>query len=112
MRKNPTRSEARLWKFLSKQMLSWGVTFIPQGVLLARYIGDFVCYELGLVIEVDGSIHKLDHIRRKDEFRTNDLMNHGYTVIRFTNTVVNQYPKLVCNSIKKEVNRIKSSIIE
>lgn len=108
MRKNLTKAEAKLWKYLQKYMVRWEVTFIPQGILLNRYIGDFVCYELGLVVEVDGSIHKLPHVKINDLDRTKTLIEHGFTVVRFTNTVVFRYPDNVCNNIRLHIIDLKN----
>ena len=93
MRKNMTRSERVLWESLRRRMSRWGLEFIPQGILLNKYIGDFVCEEVKLVVEVDGSIHQLPHIKAKDRARTKMLELEGYTVIRFSNycVLVNTY---------------------
>ena len=47
------------------------------------YYADFLCRELGLIIEIDGYSHETQ--QGKDAGRTRDLIDHGYKVIRFTN---------------------------
>ena len=47
------------------------------------YYADFLCRELGLIIEIDGSSHETQPT--EDARRTRDLVEHGYKVVRFTN---------------------------
>ena len=53
-----------------------------------RYIADFMCKELMLIIEVDGSIHRLEEVMKNDEERQKVLEEAGFTVLRFTNEEV------------------------
>ena len=64
-----------------------GFQFRRQRPVL-NYIADFMCKELMLVIEVDGSIHGLEDIRKKDAIRQKALEDAGFTVLRFTNDEV------------------------
>lgn len=41
-----------------------------------------------LIIEVDGSIHNLEEVIRKDKERQQALEEAGFTVLRFTNEEV------------------------
>ena len=52
------------------------------------YIADFMCKELMLIIEVDGSIHLLEEVMKNDEIRQKALEAAGFTVLRFTNDEV------------------------
>ncbi len=55
LRKNQTESEKFLWEILkNKQML--GLRFKRQHPI-DKFIADFYCHSLKLVIEVDGKIH-------------------------------------------------------
>lgn len=83
-----TPAEVHLWYHLQKAMLKWGVEFESQAIVGARFIGDFVCYKSQLIVEVDGSIHKLRRVRAKDRYRTVTLEALGYTIIRFENQQV------------------------
>jgi len=51
--------------------------------LLGRYIVDFVCHGLKLIIEVDGGQHRKQ--RARDRARTRFLEGEGYRVLRFWN---------------------------
>ena len=81
LRNNCTKSEAILWKSLKgKQLL--GYNFHRQKPI-DRFIADFYCYELKLVIELDGASHHSAHARRKDRWRTRILEKLGLVVLRF-----------------------------
>lgn len=55
---------------------------------MLNYIADFMCKELMLVIEVDGSIHQRADIAANDIIRENALKQIGFAVIRFDNEEV------------------------
>lgn len=76
----PTPTEQILWQELKAKRL--GYKFRRQHPLHG-YIVDFYCYELMLVIEVDGPIHdqRIEHDKNKDEI----LNKNGYRVMRFKN---------------------------
>jgi len=82
-----TKAEACLWKYVlrASKMKSYG--FRRQRPVL-NYIADFMCKELMLIIEVDGSIHELEDVRKNDEQRQRALEEAGFTVLRFTNEEV------------------------
>lgn len=52
---------------------------------ISKYIVDFYCHKLKLVIEVDGSIHSSEENRKLDEIRQKNLEKLGLIVFRFTN---------------------------
>lgn len=56
LRKEMTKAEACLWKYVLKGKKLRGYPFRRQRPVL-NYITDFMCMELMLVIEVDGIIH-------------------------------------------------------
>lgn len=97
LRKEMTKAEACLWKYVLRAGKMKGFQFRRQRPIL-RYIADFMCKELMLVIEVDGSIHQLEEIIKYDIERQRVLEEAGFTVLRFTNkevleniTAVNNY---------------------
>ena len=87
LRKEMTKAEACLWKYVLRAGKMKGYGFRRQRPVL-NYIADFMCKELMLVIEVDGSIHELEEIRKNDEQRQKALEEAGFTVLRFTNNEV------------------------
>lgn len=79
----PTPSEARLWEALSAGRLA--VQFRRQ-VVIGRYIVDFACTEVRLVVEVDGGYHR--QRRRADARRDEALRRVGWRVVRVTSEEV------------------------
>jgi very-short-patch-repair endonuclease len=92
LRTNATPAERKLWyEFLSG---------LPQKFSrqkpLGRYVADFYCSRLRLVIEVDGDSHFTEGAERYDGLRTADLQARGLRVLRFTNAEVMQDFEAVC----------------
>jgi very-short-patch-repair endonuclease len=83
LRKNSTRAEQKLWRYLRSRSLG-GFKFIRQETI-GPYIADFVCREKRLVIEVDGGQHTAS---RRDAVRDRWLAAHRYRVLRFWNNEV------------------------
>lgn len=86
-RKNMTKAEACLWKFVlgGKQMM--GYQFRRQRPVL-NYIADFMCKELNLLIEVDGITHHWEEVAEKDLIREENLKSIGFHILRFTDDEV------------------------
>ena len=82
LRKDPTEAEKLLWQKIRNQQL--GFKFKRQSPLY-RYVADFLCAELLLVVEVDGGQHNESS---SDEIRTAFLQSKGYEVVRFWNNDV------------------------
>ena len=93
LRKNMTTPEQHLWEALRKRQLD-GYRFRRQ-TPLGRYIADFVCLEVRLVIELDGNHHhdqqgydrERDHWMQAQQFQVlrfwnHDILNHQETVLQ------------------------------
>ena len=97
-RNNTTEAEKIMWnKILSRDKT--GYRFLRQKPI-DRFIFDFYCPKLLLVIEIDGG----SHIKKKgtDELRDKFLKQIGITTIRFTNDeVVNNIEQ-----VKKKINEL------
>ena len=52
---------------------------------VGRYVVDFACMPLWLVIAIDGGVHNTDEARVHDYHRQQAIEALGWTVIRFTN---------------------------
>ncbi len=102
LRKNSTQTEILLWQKIKKRSL--GVQFHRQ-VPMLDYIVDFYCHEIGLVIELDGSIH--DHRFLEDAKRQGELEAQGVRFLRFTNEEVKDDLFNVLLVIKEKVNELK-----
>lgn len=68
-----------------------------------RYIADFYCSELWLVIEIDWDTHSSDEAKLYDEKRTKDLEELWLKVIRFTNEEVIWNFDWVCGEIERQI---------
>ena len=99
LRKKQTPAEALLWKILRSHKLD-GLKFRRQHPL-SRFIVDFYCHSLLLVVEVDGDIHLLKEVRQYDMKREERLKSLGLTVIRFTNEQVFTEPEVILEAILK-----------
>ena len=83
MRHTATDAEHLMWQLLrAKRFMN--LKFRRQHVI-APYIVDFYCHELGLVIELDGSQHNTDDCRAYDFERTKFLEALGLKVVRYWN---------------------------
>ena len=99
LRKEMTKAEACLWKYVLRAGKMKGFQFRRQRPVL-NYIADFMCKELMLVVEVDGSIHQLEEVMKNDAIRQKTLKEAGFTVLRFTNEEVLKNINAVYNNIE------------
>ncbi|MEN5168114.1 endonuclease domain-containing protein [Brevundimonas pondensis] len=67
---------------------------------ISRYVADFACDHLRLVVEIDGGIHDQDGVVARDHLRQTELEALGWTVLRFTNTQVLSEPELIAAAIR------------
>jgi very-short-patch-repair endonuclease len=96
LRKNQTDAERLLWqKLRNRQLLN--MKFRRQ-FPIEPYIADFVCLELKLIIELDGSQH-FDQIAY-DKERTDFLKERGFEVCRFWNNDIFKNTEGVMESIR------------
>src|SRR5438874_9299996 len=87
LRKEMTKAEACLWKYVLRAGKLKGFQFRRQRPVL-DYIADFMCKELMLVIEIDGLTHEWGETIKKDQIRQKALETAGFTVLRFTDEEV------------------------
>jgi very-short-patch-repair endonuclease len=85
LRKEMTKAEACLWKYVLRAGQMKGYSFRRQRPVL-KYIADFMCKEIQLVIEVDGITH--DTKQAQDRRKTEELEQAGFLVLRFTDEEV------------------------
>jgi len=82
LRNNSTLPEVILWDKILKRKQLRGYAFLRQRPV-GNCIVDFFSKELKLIIELDGEIHKFQ--KSKDKKREEELMQLGFSVIRFDN---------------------------
>ena len=84
LRHSPTHAETVFWRVLRDRKRA-GAKFRRQHPV-GRFILDFYCPELKLVVELDGRQHDDQTVR--DAERTAFLAGEGYHVLRFRNNEV------------------------
>lgn len=106
LRGRMTKAEACLWKYALRAGRMKGYNFNRQRPVL-RYIADFMCKPLNLIIELDGVSHNNAKTRKHDAFRQRELESCGYAVLRFTDCEVLHSLVSVCRAIEREVVRLE-----
>ena len=81
LRNTGTDAERRLWQHL--RLKQWGGCKFRRQVPIAGYIADFLCFEMKLIVELDGGQHAERAVY--DARRTCVLEAEGYTVLRYWN---------------------------
>jgi len=104
MRRQPTNAEAIIWATLRGARMQ-GFKFKRQQPIGA-YIVDFVCFECGLVVEIDGGQHADDV--SADQYRTQWLQSQGFRVLRFWNNEVIERRDDVLESIIRALREYPS----
>jgi very-short-patch-repair endonuclease len=104
LRKEMTKAEACLWKYVLRAKKMKGFQFRRQRPVLV-YIADFMCKELMLVVEVDGSIHQQEEVMKYDVIRQKALEEAGFTVLRFTNEEVLENINAVYNYLEDWIEK-------
>jgi very-short-patch-repair endonuclease len=102
LRKKMTEPEKILWSHLRKRKQN-GLYFRrqhPYGI----YVLDFYCFEVNLVIEIDGMIHL--SCRAYDIERTKYLKSSGLKVIRFNNKDIETPIGWVLENINNYINNL------
>ena len=105
LRREMTEAERCLWYQLRAHRFM-GLKFKRQKPL-GRYIVDFVCLEIGLIIELDGGQHaeQLVYDQRRDCW----LKEQGFTVLRFWNHEVLQQTDAVLERLRLWVKQKQPS---
>ncbi len=102
LRSQPTVAERAFWRLLHPLRTN-GWHFRKQ-VELGPYYVDFACLHAGLVVEVDGFSHDNAVAQQNDELRDRYLQERGFTVLRFSNAQVLEYPESVYTAVMAALN--------
>jgi very-short-patch-repair endonuclease len=105
LRREMTEAERCLWQQLRAHRFM-GLKFKRQKPL-GRYIVDFVCLEIGLVVELDGGQHTEQFAY--DERRGCWLRTQGFDVLRFWNHEVLQQTDAVLEQLRLWVEQKQPS---
>lgn len=101
MRLSPTWGESAMKAILDDTEYEW----LPQ-YIIGRYIVDFFCPRLNLVVEVDGSAHTGNEER--DAKRRDWLLKQELNVFRTTNKALAQIPEAVAADLNDWMWELRS----
>jgi very-short-patch-repair endonuclease len=108
LRQESTPAEEALWERVrDRQILD--LKFRRQ-YPINRYIADFCCPELRLVIEVDGAVHETEAQISHDQNRGEYLQSLGYYVLRFSNEEILLNSRSVLDRITQAARHIRPSL--
>jgi len=107
LRNHSTYGEVLLWMALRAGQLK-GHKFNRQKPL-DKYIVDFYCKKLNLVIEVDGESHYSDEARLKDEKRQIALEKLGLSFLRFDDFDVKNKMEMVLQRIAEFIEKFEGA---
>lgn len=106
MRHTATDAEHLMWQLLrAKRFIN--LKFRRQHVI-ASYIVDFYCHEIGLVIELDGGQHETDDVIEYDAERTKFLEALGLKVVRYWNHEVLNLTDVILEDLWRVCLALKS----
>ena len=103
LRQAATKAEKILWEYLRNRNLD-GLKFRRQHPI-GKFIADFYCHEMKLVVELDGAVHDGKMNVQYDDSRTLELKGSGIKVIRFRNSEVENNISFVLNEIRKAIEK-------
>ena len=106
LRNNTTKSERLLWNKIKNNKL--GYKFRRQHSI-EKYIVDFYCPELRLIIELDGESHKYNNQKNKDYIREEKLINLKFIMVRYENFDVLENLEDVLIDIKNKCDQINKN---
>ena len=98
LRQDDTRAEKKAWIQL-KDRRTLGLKFRRQ-VPIDRYIVDFYCHEILVIIELDGGVHDQPGQVEWDEKRNSRLEELGYRVLHITNENIFNHPDCLFEMIR------------
>ena len=104
LRRDMSVTEKMIWERVSNKQL--GVRIRRQHPIW-KFIADFYCHEVKLVIEIDGGIHLLPENKEYDISRDIILKEFQIEILRFTSDEVIKETSLVIERIKSTIEKLK-----
>lgn len=92
-----------MWRLLRDRRLH-GLKFRRQ-FPIGPFIADFCCYEVRLVIELDGEVHESAQQSARDQERDLYIRARGYTILRFPNRSLLEEPAAIFERILMAARR-------
>lgn len=106
LRRDPTPAEKLFWSQIANRQFL-GFKFVKQHGI-GKYIVDFCCRSLMLVIEIDGDSHFIGDNIKADLERTKYLKSLGYNIIRYNNDDVLSNIDGVFEDLKRKLTSSQS----
>ncbi len=106
LRRDMTSTEKLLWDKLCKKQLGFR---IRRQHPVWKFIADFYCHEVKLVIEIDGGIHLHPENKQYDISRDIILKEFQIEILRFTNDEVRYNLDKVIEKIKSTIEILKQN---
>jgi very-short-patch-repair endonuclease len=100
LRREATKEEIKLWY----EFLRLHPAHFRRQKVIGRYIVDFYCAKVKLVIELDGSQHFEQQNLPKESKREEFLKTKGYKELRFLNSDIWFHFSDVCATIDEALN--------
>ena len=98
MRSEDTRAEKKAWVML-KDRRTLGLKFRRQ-VPIDRYIVDFYCHEIRVIVEIDGGVHDRPGQADWDARKNARLEELGYRILHIPNEIVLKDPETFSEMIQ------------
>ena len=105
LRRDATFPERLLWSRLKNKQA--GHKFRRQESI-GPYIADFFCFEVGLVVEVDGDHHAMKEIAYRDKVRDEYMLDRGLIVLRYSTQQVTESLDGVVLDIMENCKKLKN----
>ena len=105
-RQEATPAEVSLWGILRNRKIA-GLKFRRQQ-WLGRFVADFFCADIKLVVELDGAVHK-NQVDR-DAAREEVLERGQLTILRFKNVEALENPKAVILKIVATAEHLRAKM--
>ena len=99
LRREATPEEAAMWKLLRHRRLH-GLKFRRQ-FPIETFVADFCCYDLRLIVELDGDVHEEPSQAAHDANRDAFLRSLGYGILRIPNHRLFHDPEGVVDELLK-----------
>ncbi len=107
LRNSPTETEDLLWNFLRQGQL--GVMFRRQHPA-SNYVLDFYAHSIKLAVEIDGSIHSLEEVKKNDITRQKSLEENGILFLRFSNQQIKHELEKVISIISQKIKDLSGPV--
>ena len=109
LRRDMTAPEKIIWDRVCKNQL--GVRIRRQHPVW-KFIADFYCHEVKLIIEIDGGIHLRSEHKEYDISRDTIIKEFKIDILRFNNDEVINEPDLVIEKIKRTIETLKQKLAQ